>query len=115
MRQLDLYLKSRDILFSNQDDKILIELNSRSDITKNKAKQLYKYWALRHMDQANIKGSMYMFIMNQRAHTSFIFTPLIFKILLVKIYEKYDTEVINQYSFSSVDFVINIIDLEEVL
>ena len=56
MRQLDLYLKSRDILFSNQDiDKILIELSGRSDIAKNKAKQLYKYWALRYMDQANIK------------------------------------------------------------
>ena len=119
MRQLDLYLKSRDILFSNQDiDKILIELSSRSDITKNKAKQLYKYWALKYMDQANIK-EVDVYVYNELKSSyiiyfnSFNFYDSISKDLCRKTYIRNDKISIR---FSSVDFVnLTFIDLEEVL
>ena len=119
MRQLDLYLKSRDILFSNQDiDKILIELSSRSDITKNKAKQLYKYWALKYMDQANIK-EVDVYVYNELKSSyiiyfnSFNFYDSISKDLCRKTYIRNDKISIR---FSSVDFVnLTFVDLEEVL
>ena len=119
MRQLDLYLKSRDILFSNQDiDKILIELSSRSDISKNKAKQLYKYWALRYMDQANIK-EVDVYVYNELKSSyiiyfnSFNFYDSISKDLCRKTYIRNDKISIR---FSSVDFVnLTFVDLEEVL
>ena len=119
MRQLDLYLKSRDILFSNQDiDKILIELSSRSDIAKNKAKQLYKYWALKYMDQANIK-EVDVYVYNELKSSyiiyfnSFNFYDSISKDLCRKTYIRNDKISIR---FSSVDFVnLTFIDLEEVL
>ena len=119
MRQLDLYLKSRDILFSNQDiDKILIELSGRSDIAKNKAKQLYKYWALRYMDQANIK-EIDVYVYNELKSSyiiyfnTFNFYDSISKDLCRKTYIRNDKISIR---FSSVDFVnLTFVDLEEVL
>ena len=119
MRQLDLYLKSRDILFSNQDiDKILIELSGRSDITKNKAKQLYKYWALRYMDQANIK-EVDVYVYNELKSSyiiyfnTFNFYDSISKDLCRKTYIRNDKISIR---FSFVDFVnLTFVDLEEVL
>ncbi|MEL0080754.1 MAG: RNB domain-containing ribonuclease [bacterium] len=119
MRQLDLYLKSRDILFSNQDiDKILIELSGRSDIAKNKAKQLYKYWALRYMDQANIK-EVDVYVYNELKSSyiiyfnTFNFYDSISKDLCRKTYIRNDKISIR---FSSVDFVnLTFVDLEEVL
>ena len=119
MRQLDFYLKSKDILFTNRDiEEILIKLSSKSDISRNKAKQLYKYWALKYMYQAKIK-EVDVYVYNELKSSyiiyfnSFNFYDSIGKDLCRKIYSRNDKISIR---FSSIDFInLTFVDLEEVL
>ena len=119
MRQLDFYLKSKDILFTNRDiEEILLKLSSKSDISRNKAKQLYKYWALKYIYQTKIK-EVDVYVYNELKSSyiiyfnSFNFYDSIGKDLCRKMYSRNDKIRIR---FSSIDFInLTFVDLQEVL